>query len=403
MQTFQLISLFFILPAIYIAGVGSASASIEAKNEGLDHLLSYPVAQFRLPVFSSLDFRKEGDRYILTAIGPAKRRHVFEFRLLSGNRYVSTDGKNLQIIDNDTLKTICAADGLRYLFVRYGDGKFRCASIHESDGSTLNLLYSVTDYSLRAVIDSAGRRVAVEPDRKTIEPQALSSASEESSRTGSVRISAITSGRSSFCLKQPITGPIAKLVPDNALNPKYTPGMATSDKILAQIFGGPGAVAAGNGFEPVRLGSSYPLYRGDVIGSDGVLRQGHLSRAIHLYGNADGTADSPIYVPAGFTWHSDKPSSSDAVVLFYYPQLGNLSDVTVAVFHVANFQITSVGNRFRIGNIGGPGGTSASYKHSHIEFYRGRTNLPAVEKRASLRLRPATIFGSDIARASFAP
>jgi hypothetical protein len=46
-------------------------------------------------------------------------------------------------------------------------------------------------------------------------------------------------------------------------------------------------------------------------------------------------------------------------VLFYYPKLGNLTDVTLAVFHVADFQIVNDGERFvRIGNLGGPGGSS---------------------------------------------
>jgi hypothetical protein len=372
--------------------LAQAFASVETKNEGLDQLLSYPVAEFRMPVFQTLEFRKERDKYILTAIGSDDQPHLFEFKLLRGNTYLSADGSNLRVIDNDTLKTIYTAKGTRYLFVRYGDGKFRCASIHESNGTTFTLLYSVADFKLSGVVDSSGRRITFENDsrrpRTVTEP--LTSPSEESSPT--IPISALGLQRKSFCLKQPITGPIAKLVPDNALKPNYTAAMAASDKMLAQIFGAPGAVAGGNGFEPVRLGPSYPLYRGDVIGSDGVLRQGHLSRAIHLYGSPDGTADSPIYVPAGFTWHSDKPSNSDAVVLFYYPRLGNIFDVTVAVFHVAKFQITSEGDRFRIGNIGGPGGTSASYKHSHIEFYRGRTNLPSPDNRASLRIRPATIF-----------
>jgi hypothetical protein len=77
---------------------------------------------------------------------------------------------------------------------------------------------------------------------------------------------------------------------------------------------------------------------------------------------------------------------------FYYPRLGNLTDVTLAVFHIADFQMTNEGGRVRIGSIGGPGGSSASYKHSHIEFYRGNTGLLSLAERARHRIDPATVF-----------
>jgi hypothetical protein len=99
-------------------------------------------------------------------------------------------------------------------------------------------------------------------------------------------------------------------------------------------------------------------------------------------------------VPAGFTHCSGAPSPTDAAVTFYYPRLGNLTDITLAVFHVADFQIIDEGERVRIGNLGGPGGSSASYKHSHIEFYRGHTGLPPLGARPGLRVDPTTIFAA---------
>src|SRR6266496_3697985 len=99
-----------------------------------------------------------------------------------------------------------------------------------------------------------------------------------------------------------------KKVPANALVRHYTAEMEASDRTLAQIFGGPNALAAGNGFEPAGLAASYPLYRGDIIGDDGKLRRGHLSYAVHLYGNSSGTGNSPLYIPAGFTLRSTEPS-----------------------------------------------------------------------------------------------
>jgi hypothetical protein len=84
--------------------------------------------------------------------------------------------------------------------------------------------------------------------------------------------------------------------------------------------------------------------------------------------------------------------------MFYYPKLGNLTDVTVAVFHVANFHLSYEDGRVRIGNIGGPGGSIGSYKHSHIEFYRGNTGLPSGSMRAKLRIDPVSVFASTAGR-----
>jgi hypothetical protein len=115
---------------------------------------------------------------------------------------------------------------------------------------------------------------------------------------------------------------------------------------------------------------------------------------MHLYGSADGSAETELYIPAGFTTHSGEPSPTDAVMTFYYPRLGNLTEVTLAVFHVRNFQLSYVGERVHIGSIGGPGGSVASYRHSHLEFYRGNTGLPSLAERQQLRIDPATVFGS---------
>ena len=115
---------------------------------------------------------------------------------------------------------------------------------------------------------------------------------------------------------------------------------------------------------------------------------------MHLYGSADGTGETEVYIPLGFTAHSDEPSPTDAAITFYYPRLGNLTDVTLAVFHVQNFPLSYEGERAHIGSSGGPGGSIASYKHSHLEFYRGNTGLPPLAARVQLRIDPATVFGS---------
>ncbi len=192
--------------------------------------------------------------------------------------------------------------------------------------------------------------------------------------------------------RTPVFG-LPKKMPANALTSVYTDEMAAMDRLLAKIFGGQGAVAAANSFEPVGLSSQYPLYRGDILGDNGRILAGHLSHAMHLYGSLDGRGETSLYIPAGFTSHSGSPTATDAAVTFFYPRLGNFSNITVAVFHIANFAISQEAGRIRIGTVGGRGGSYAFYKHAHIEFYRGNTGLPSATARQRLRIDPSTVFG----------
>jgi hypothetical protein len=192
--------------------------------------------------------------------------------------------------------------------------------------------------------------------------------------------------------RTPVFG-LPKKMPRNALISAYTQEMVAADRLLAKIFGGPGAVAAANSFEPTGLSNQYPLYRGDILGDNGRVLTGHLSHTMHLYGSFDGRGETSLYVPAGFTSHSGSPTPTDAAITFFYPRLGKFSDVTLAVFHIANFAISQEDGRVRIGTVGGRGGSYAFYKHSHIEFYRGNTGLPSASAREGLRIDPSEVFG----------
>lgn len=362
----------------------------------LDQSLTYPLDQFNFPLFQALTYDDQHARYLLPSLSmESKGVHFIEFSLSDGkNNYTSIDGANIKLIDHDNMKTVRTGDGTRYIFVRYPDGEFRCASIKESSGVYLNLLYTANGLMLHGVVDSAGRTVTFNYASEGIQSitQTWMANSEGLTRTwmvGEEQASLANMVKYSHTI-----GIVTKALPNNAVVRQYTAVMAASDKMLAQIFGGPAAVAGANGFEPAGLAAAYPFYRGDIIGDDGIERLGHLSHAMHLYGSADGAGDSPLYIPSGFTLHSGQPSPTDAAMTFYYPRLGTLSDVTLAVFHIADFQIIDEGPRVRIGNLGGPGGSSTSYKHSHIEFYRGNTGLPPLASRPGLRIDPATVFAA---------
>jgi hypothetical protein len=361
--------------------------SQDRLQPGFDQSLSYHAAQFDFAIFKPLTFDEERGAFLLPAIA---QNHIAFIELTpatTAKSYSSATG--IELFDRDSLKIVKTADGTKYLFVRYPDDEFRCASIKEPTGATLNLLYTANGLSLHGVVDSTGRSLTFNYGKQGIESltQTWMANLEGFTKTWSIGEATPDDGA-----KYAHAVRAGKFLPSNALIHDYTAEMEQSDKLLAQIFGGPNAVVGANGFEPAGLAASYPLYRGDVMGDDGKVRRGHLSYAMHIYGSADGRGDSPLYVPAGFTSHSSEPSPTDAAVLFYYPRLGNLTDVTLAIFHVADFQLTPEGERVRIGKLGGPGGSSALYKHSHIEFYKGNVGLPAAAARAALRIDPTTVF-----------
>jgi hypothetical protein len=362
-------------------------------NAGFDQSLGYPTGKFELAITRSLNFDEEGGgKYLLPTL--TKEKGVAFIELTQSGTpgtYMSIEG--LQLVEKSGMKIVKTFDGTSYTFTQYPDGEFRCATIKQTNGPTLFLLYTANGLMLHGVSDSSGRSVTFNYGKNGIQSLTQTwmsnlegvtktwSVGDEPNEDGSVRFAHAVGVRS------------AKYLPANAVIREYTSQMAECDKFLAHLFGGPTAVAGANGFEPAGLGASYPLYRGDTIGDDGIVRRGHLSFAMHLYGTPDGRGDSPLYVPAGFSSHSAEPTPTDAAVTFYYPKLGNMTDVTLAVFHVADFQITSESDRVRIGNLGGHGGSSPLYKHSHIEFYKGNVGLPAAAARAALRINPASVFG----------
>ncbi|MEO7971547.1 MAG: hypothetical protein ABI698_09630 [bacterium] len=356
---------------------------------GVDLSLSYSMDQFEFPLFQSIYYNKSSGKYILMVIARQGRRA--QFIDLSAAQSVSTAG--LKFLEKGDRKLLRTQEGTLYTFKSLGDGELHCSSIKDHNGVVITLDYN-SDASLNQIEDDSGRRIGfsyteeyLSAITQTWGPGAKMKRTWAVADVRPLKLRALISLASG--------ARFVKHIPSNATKPGYTAQMAADDLTLATIFGGPGAIAAANGFEPTQLGSQYPLYRGDLIGDDGVMRRGHLSFAMHLYGNAEGTGELALYVPAGFTSHTLLPTPTDAAVMFYYPRLGRLTDVTLAVFHVADFQLSDEGDRVRIGNIGGRGGSVSTYKHSHIEFYRGDTGgLPSLAARSYLRIDPATVFAA---------
>ena len=359
---------------------------------GFDQSLAFPANQFDLAISRNLTFDDESGKYLLPRLTKDKQIAFIELTATgTPNTFMSIEG--IQLIEKKGMKVVKTFDGTSYLFTEYPDGEFRCSTIKQPNGPTLFLLYTANGLMLHGVSDSSGRSVTFNYGKHGIQSVTQTWMANLQGITKTWIVGDDENEDSSVKYAHAVGMKSGKFLPGNALIREYTSEMADCDHLLAHLFGGPNAVVGANGFEPAGLGASYPLYRGDTIGDDGKVRRGHLSHALHLYGSPDGRGDSPVYVPAGFAAHSGEPTPTDAAVTFYYPKLGNLTDVTIAVFHVQDFQITSEGERVRIGNIGGPGGSSPLYRHSHIEFYKGNVGLPAAAARAALRINPANVFG----------
>ena len=361
---------------------------------GVDLSLTYSMDQFQFPLFQSLYHNAQAGKYILMVMSEREGAKFIDLPQACGDVPVqSPNSSNLRFTDVGDSKVIRTKDGTVYTFAQLADGELHCRQIKDRAGVVMDFGYT-SSASLATITDDSGRTVRFSYTGDYVSSITQTwGAGAKKKKTWAIDNDTIAEARGvSFAHARRVT---TKRVPTNAVTPTYTEAMAASDSALASIFGGSGAMAAANGFEPAGLGSQYPLYRGDFVGDDGVVRRGHLSYAMHLYGSADGTGEMSLYVPAGFTSHSAEPTPTDAAISFYYPRLGNLTDVTLVVFHVANFSLTPEGERIRIGDIGGRGGSVASYKHSHIEFYRGNTGLPSAAARTKLRIDPVLVFGSS--------
>ena len=120
----------------------------------------------------------------------------------------------------------------------------------------------------------------------------------------------------------------------------------------------------------------------------------HLYNFPHLSGNLAGTATTNVYIPSNYNRNSiTKPTKDDNIVTAYYKNFGTEKNVTLAIFHVADFGVRSVANRTRIGTTGGLGGNSNGVNiHSHFELWRGRGYQPPGASRDRARIPFTPVF-----------
>ncbi|MDQ2974359.1 MAG: hypothetical protein M3R69_02975, partial [Acidobacteriota bacterium] len=279
---------------------------------GVDLSLTYSMDQFQFPLFQSLYYNEGAGKYVLIVSQGQLWKFINLDPMVSGSQLEANGNSGLRLTDDGALKFLSTADGTVYTFAPFADGELHCNQIMDHSGVAINLRYTDAS-SIDTIADTSGRTISfnytknyVSSVTQTWGPQ--SSKKQTWAITDDARLS-------KFVINVVPTGlEVGKHIPTNAITPAYTEAMAASDALLATIFGGPDAVAAANGFEPLALANQYPAYRGDLIGDDGKIRRGHLSYALHLYGSADGTGDSELYIPTGFISHSTAPTPTDAAV-----------------------------------------------------------------------------------------
>lgn len=144
------------------------------------------------------------------------------------------------------------------------------------------------------------------------------------------------------------------------------------NKKLAGIFGAPGTVAAGDGYNPETLKAS-----------DGIPEavkksfNWHVYRYMHLYSNARGENQGTpvgVYIPKDGNKipkgdpYNYPPDEAGTTYRFFYNQLGRATNVYLYVYHVVNFKVREENGRIRIGDIGVVGRNYDSYFHSHFSI-----------------------------------
>jgi hypothetical protein len=156
--------------------------------------------------------------------------------------------------------------------------------------------------------------------------------------------------------------------------PTKTAEQQKCDDKIAGIFGGHGAVAAANSFEPV---GGNPKSSGTFRGTG----QDISDRAIHIYGNGAKNVNTGVYLPGKITGAIyPNPQTLDEYkggsFVAFYSNLNGLKNVSLIVTHLAGFTANSrqqndAGSRY-VGTTGGKGAEDEDYLHAHLELVEGR-------------------------------
>src|SRR5262249_11589311 len=139
--------------------------------------------------------------------------------------YISTDGANNELVDQDSLKTIRVSDGTKYFFVRYPDGEFKCAGIKDAQGSYLSFNYAANGVTLHTVGDSSGRTITFNYANSEIRSVTQTWMANLEGLTKTWRVDNPSNIPETNAYSKPVLVLMTKAPPSNALIREYTPEM----------------------------------------------------------------------------------------------------------------------------------------------------------------------------------
>jgi len=118
--------------------------------------LVFSSGDFSFPLLQPLGFDSECDCYSLMLKQGTSRLELVNFWRTRAGFYRSGNGPYLELENLDSLKSVTALNGTRFLFSEVVEGEWRCVSIHDSLGNYLLIDYRA-DGLIGRIRDSLGR------------------------------------------------------------------------------------------------------------------------------------------------------------------------------------------------------------------------------------------------------
>lgn len=113
-----------------------------SESPGFAGPLVYSSGDFSLPLLQALDFESSCDCYsLMVSKRGTSGLEIVHFWRAGTGFYRSGKGPYLELEKVDSLRSVTALNGTRFLFAQVGDGEWRCVSIHDSLGNYLLLDY----------------------------------------------------------------------------------------------------------------------------------------------------------------------------------------------------------------------------------------------------------------------
>lgn len=132
------------------------SPRLNGRSANVDGLLIYPSKDFSFPLLQELAFDSVCNCYGLMVRRSGNDLELINFWRTGAGFYRTASGPYLELQNLDSLKSVEALDGTKFLFAEVADNEWRCVSIHDAHGNYLMIDYRADGLVLR-IRDSQDR------------------------------------------------------------------------------------------------------------------------------------------------------------------------------------------------------------------------------------------------------